>query len=146
MPVAIRQNLLLSIKVPRDRFCNPKLQQLQVSTLETLLFDSTADNSENFSIFFANEGHGSLTGSKSSGSCTIWRTCSAWGCWTNWVWSRHSASCKNHTLRTKKHAQFELGVNLWKSWLFGYLQSCSSNIRKLQLNACVFYKKTVINR
>ena len=48
LPLAARQNLELSIKALRDRFCNPQLQKLHVLKLENMKFDSKTGTPEFF--------------------------------------------------------------------------------------------------
>ena len=50
LPLATRQNLELSITALRDRFCNPRLQELHVLKLENMKFDSKTDTPENFLV------------------------------------------------------------------------------------------------
>ena len=48
--MATRRNLELPITAPRDRFCNPQLQELHVLKLENMRFDSKTDTPENFLV------------------------------------------------------------------------------------------------
>ena len=48
LPLAIRQNVELSITALQDRFCNPQIPELHVLKLENKKSDSNADMPENF--------------------------------------------------------------------------------------------------
>ena len=50
LPMATRQRLEPSLTAPRDRFCNPQLQELHVLKLESKKFDSKTDTPENFLV------------------------------------------------------------------------------------------------
>ena len=48
MSLASCQNYILAITAPRDRFCNPRLQELRVLTIENFKFDSKTSSGKLF--------------------------------------------------------------------------------------------------